>query len=71
MLSQIRILVLCSIVKFMCCVGPGVVKNLESINQSIAVVSVFPSEIIQPLFDMANPNSDIYRAMEKEFKSTG
>jgi len=33
--------------------------------------SVFPSEIIQPLFDMANRDSDIYRSLDNQLKLTG
>ena len=33
--------------------------------------SVFPSEVIQPLFDLANPNSDVHRQMTEQLNSTG
>ncbi len=32
---------------------------------------MFPSEIIQPLFDMANPESEIYRALDHQMKTSG
>lgn len=33
--------------------------------------NVFHSDAIQPLFDMANPNSDIYKSLDQQMKTTG
>ena len=32
---------------------------------------VFVSEVIQPLFDLANPNSDLSKQMEEQVSKTG
>lgn len=32
---------------------------------------VFPSDVIQPLFDLANPNSEIYRRLDEQIKLGG
>lgn len=32
---------------------------------------VFPSETIQPLFDMANPDSEIFRSLDQQMKTSG
>jgi hypothetical protein len=37
----------------------------------LLIYAVFPSEIIQPLFDMANPESEIYRALDHQMKTSG
>jgi hypothetical protein len=38
---------------------------------NLLICAVFPSEIIQPLFDMANPESEIYRALDHQMKTSG
>jgi hypothetical protein len=38
---------------------------------NLFLYAVFPSEIIQPLFDMANPESEIYRALDHQMKTSG
>ena len=30
---------------------------------------VFPSDVVQPLFDMANPESEIFKQLELQFKN--
>ena len=43
---------------------------LEILRANITIL-VFPSEVIQPLFDMANPESEIYKQLDHQFKTTG